>query len=57
VPWWPAALRGTLNAQEIRNQGLDLYAIERPANSVQNFIMLFAIDWSKNRAFFYATYE
>jgi hypothetical protein len=57
VPWWPTALNGNLDAQRIRNQGFDLYAIERPANSVQSFIMLFAVDWSKGRAFFYSTYK
>ncbi len=57
VPWWPTALKGNLDAQGIRNQGFDLYAIERPANSVQSFILLFAVDWSKGRAFFYSTYK
>jgi len=57
VPWWPSALKGNLDTQGIRNQGFDLYAIERPANSVQNFILLFAVDWSKGRAFFYSTYK
>jgi hypothetical protein len=57
VPWWPTALNGNLDAQRIRNQGFDLYAIERPANSVQSFIMFFAVDWSRGRAFFYSTYK
>jgi hypothetical protein len=57
VSWWPAVLKGNLDTARIRNQGFDLYAIERPANSVQSFIMLFAIDWSKGRAFFYLAYK
>ena len=57
VRWWPTALKGNLDAQGIRNQGFDLYATEQPANSVQSFILLFAIDWSKGRAFFYGTYK
>jgi hypothetical protein len=57
VPWWPAVLKGNLDVQGIRNQGFDLYAIEQPGNSVQSFILLFAVDWSKGRAFFYSTWK
>ena len=57
VSWWPTVLKGDLDTARIRNQGFDLYAVERPANSVQSFIMLFAIDWSEGRAFFYLTYK
>jgi len=57
VPWWPSALKGNLDMQGIRSQGFDLYLVERPANSVQSFILLFAVDWSNGRAFFYSTYK
>ena len=57
VSWWPTALKGNLDPQGIRHQGFDLYTIEQPANSVQNFILLFAVDWSKRRAYFYSTYK
>jgi hypothetical protein len=57
VSWWPTVLKGNLDTARIRNEGFDLYAVERPANSVQSFILLFAIDWSKGRAFFYVMYK
>jgi hypothetical protein len=57
VLWWPSALKGNLDAKGIRHQRFDLYTIERPGNSVQNFILLFAVDWSKSRAFFYSRYK
>jgi hypothetical protein len=47
VPWSPTVLKGNLDAHATRNRGLDLYVIERPANSVQSFILLFAVDSSK----------
>lgn len=57
VAWWPAVLKGDLDAREIRNRGWDLYVTERPASPVQRFVLLFAVDWSKGRAFFYSTYK
>ena len=57
VPWWPITLKGDLDVQEIHKRGFDLYLIERPANSVQTEILLFAVDWSKGRAFFYSSYK
>jgi hypothetical protein len=55
VPWWPTALRRNLDAQEICKQGFDVYVIERPANAVMTEVLLFAVDWSKGRGFFYST--
>jgi len=57
VPWWPTELSGDLDAQRIKKRGLDLYVIERPANAVMTEVKLFAVDWSKGRAFFYSTYK
>jgi|HubBroStandDraft_1064217.scaffolds.fasta_scaffold21852_4 hypothetical protein len=55
VSWWPTALTGNLGAQRIRKDGFDLYVIERPANAVMTEVLLFAVSWSKERAFFYNT--
>jgi hypothetical protein len=55
VAWWPNVLKGNLDTQRIHRQGFELYAVERPATSVTTEILLFAIDWSKGRGFFYST--
>ena len=55
VSWWPSALKGNLDIAIIRSDGFDLYQIERPANSVMTDVLLFAVDWSKGRGFFYRT--
>jgi hypothetical protein len=53
VSWWPSALKGNLDVKKIRAAGFELYMIERPATSVDPEIYLMAIDWHKNRGFFY----
>lgn len=55
VPLWPTTMKGNLDAQRIRKDGFELYVIERPANAVMTEILLFALDWSKGRGFFYST--
>jgi hypothetical protein len=55
VSWWPSALKGNLDIARIRSDGFDLYEVERPANSVMTDVLLFAVDWSKGRGFFYRT--
>jgi hypothetical protein len=55
VAWWPNVLKGNLDTQRIHREGFELYAVERPATSVTTEILLFAIDWSKGRGFFYST--
>lgn len=57
VPWWPAVLKGNLDAEKIRRAGFKLYLVEKPATSVTSAIYLFAIDWPNGRAFFYSTTE
>jgi hypothetical protein len=57
VSWWPEVLRGNLEVGNINKAGFQLYVIERPANSVNMGIYLFALDWSKGRRFFYWTYK
>ena len=55
VSWWPSMLKGNLDTERIHSAGFDLYVIERPANSVTTEILLFAINWSEGRGFFYLT--
>jgi hypothetical protein len=55
--WWPEVLRGNLDVAKIHMAGFQLYVVERPANSVDMGIYLFALDWSKGRGFFYWTYK
>jgi hypothetical protein len=57
VSWWPAVFKGNLDVERIHNAGLELYVVEKPETSVTTEILLFAIDWSKGRAFFYRTSE
>jgi hypothetical protein len=57
VLWWPSVLEGNLDAEKIRKAGYQLFVIERPANSVDMGIYLFALDWSKGNGFFYWTYK
>jgi hypothetical protein len=54
VPWWPGVLKGNLETEAIHKEKLDLYTVERPATAVSTEILLFAIDWSKGRGFFYS---
>jgi hypothetical protein len=57
VSWWPGMLRGNLDREHIHREGFELYVVERPANSVMTDVLLFAIDWSKGRGFFYSAYK
>jgi hypothetical protein len=57
VSWWPAALKGNLDVEEIHRAGFDVYVVETPATSATSDVFLFAIDWSKGRGFFYWTRE
>ena len=55
VSWWPAALEGNLDVGKIHGAGFDPYVVERPETFVTAEILLFAIDWTKGRGFFYRT--
>src|SRR5437016_14530914 len=55
VSWWPSGLKGNLDTGMIRSEGFDLYVVERTANAVMTDVLLFAVDWSKGRGFFYRT--
>ena len=54
VPWWPDVLKGNLDVDKIHKAGFELYEVERPATSVTTEILLFAVDWTKGRGFFYS---
>ena len=57
VSWWPSSLVGTLRVERIRAAGFQLFAVEKPANSVDTTVFLFALDLSKGKGFFYSTYK
>jgi hypothetical protein len=55
--WWPRVLSGDLDVDAIHVEKFDLYTLERQETSVTMEILLFAIDWSKGRGYFYSTSE
>ena len=55
--WWPNVLVGSLDPQEIRSTGLQLFIAEKPANAVNTTIFLFALDLAKGQGYFYSTYK
>jgi hypothetical protein len=57
VSWWPDMLKGNLEMEAIHREKFELYTVERPETSVTTEILLFAIDWSKGRGFFFSTSE
>jgi len=57
VSWWPSLLIGTLSVEKIHAAGFQLFAVEKPANSVDTTIFLFVLDLSKGHGFFYSTYK
>jgi hypothetical protein len=54
VSWWPAMLKGNLDVERIHRAGFKLYIVEEPGPPNTD-ILLFAIDWTKGRGFFYRT--
>lgn len=57
VAWWPRVLKGNIDMDTIHKEKFELYVVERPETSVTREVLLFAIDWSKGRGFFYSTSE
>ena len=47
IEWWPAQLRGDLEAERIRNTGLRAY---RSADGE----LVFAVNWNQGRAYYWA---
>lgn len=57
VSWWPAVLVGELDVERIHGAALDLYVVMAPDALSSTEVLLFAIDWSKGRGFFYRGHE
>lgn len=55
--WWPSVLQGNLDTGRIHKAGMELYVVITPATPSSKYVLLFAIDWSSGRAFFYGTCE
>ncbi len=55
--WWPAVLVGNLDVEKIHGVGFELFIVVAPETPSTNELLLFAIDWSKGRGFFYRTRE
>jgi hypothetical protein len=53
--WWPDFLKGNLDVAKFRGSGFDAYVAEEPDVQSNTDLVLFAVDWSKGRAFFYRT--
>jgi hypothetical protein len=53
--WWPAVLAGDLDDAKIHGAGFELYALVEPETASTKEVLLFAIDWSNGRGFFYRT--
>jgi len=53
VKWWPKPLEGDFDVQKIQGAGLVLYSVSRPVSQVENETLLFAIDRTKGRGYFY----
>jgi hypothetical protein len=53
--WWPAVLGNNLDAAKIHEAGFELYALVEPETASTKEVLLFAIDWTKGRGFFYRT--
>ncbi len=59
VSWWPAVLKGNLDVRKIHEAGFELYKVVIPDAGIpdRTEVLLFAIDWSGGRGFFYQTYS
>ena len=52
MSWWPAVLRGDLDLSKIHEAGFKVYFFEEPT-PVGSDVVLFALDWTNGRGFFY----
>jgi hypothetical protein len=53
--WWPDFLKGDLDVARLQGNGFGAYVAEEPDVQSNTDLVLFAIDWTKGRAFFYRT--
>jgi len=54
-PWWPNVLVGNLDVRKIHRAGLELSVVVEPDTPSSNIVLLFAVDWTTGRGFFYRT--
>jgi hypothetical protein len=57
VRWWPKFLRGNLDIEQIYRNGFVLYIYKEPSIAYQSRLLLFIIDWTDGRGYFYRTYS
>jgi hypothetical protein len=57
VKWWPTVLTGKLDMGAVQGRGFELFTVERVETSISKDIYLFAIDWQRERGYFYVTDE
>ncbi len=53
--WWPDTLVGNLDVGKIHGAGFQLSTMVAPETPSTNEVLLFAVDWTKGRVFFYRT--
>jgi hypothetical protein len=53
--FWPDFLKGDLDVARFQGTGFGAYVAEEPDVQSNTDLVLFAIDWTKGRAFFYRT--
>ena len=53
--WWPVALEGNLDIENIHRAGLEVYIVVGPDTPSSTEVLLFAVDWANGRGFFYRT--
>lgn len=53
--WWPHFLKGDLDVAKLHGSGLEVYIAEEPDVQSNTDLVLFAIDWTEGRGFFYRT--
>ena len=55
VSWWPTPLTSDLDYERLRREGFVTYVAMEPDIESRTFLLLFAIDWTNGRGFFYRT--
>jgi hypothetical protein len=53
LQWWPGFFEGNLDLQKMRSAGFALYSTKRSVSQVEDETLLFAIDTTSGRGYFY----
>jgi hypothetical protein len=53
VAWWPDFLEGDLDVRRLHENGFALYVVTEPDVPSGTRPVVFAIDWTKGRGFFF----